>query len=596
MRKLPRFCSALPALFCVMLIAACGGGNGGGPVAPPPPAPNQTLDLLGLTGNNGFLRVSGTGVASDGRFGVPVAAGFDLDGDGNLDFAKANMLDSPLGRTRAGAVHVIFGDGQIAEDIDLAVPNPRVLSILGDGNQEATGGEIWMADLTGDGNGELIIGRPNFRAALPDRIGAGALTIIVGGPLLRDMALNGTPLDLRSPPASINVVTFVGAAELDRLGFWMREGDVTGDGIDDLVVSADQEDNGGATNSGAAFVVRGGAHLDASLTIDLANFGSTALAGHIFKVLPPPGSERYHFGSTVAVMDLDGNARSEVLASASLNRAGGVLPAEGADPLTAEGSGANPGGTVFILWDDNIPAGATWPAGLTFTMDSAPMSTTRIDGGAVAGQFTNNRFGEEMIGGLDYNGDGNADVFFGDITGQALGRDIAGLGHLFFSAANLKNRNFNMDSVPDDLTLTTFFGPEPGAISSDTTLHGDFDNDGFDDLGIGSPTADPLGRMDAGIVHVIWGRAGTWPALVDLQEGLKPDPEVLRITDIFGANGEQSAADKGDTLMYSAASADLDGDGRDDLIINEMRGNGAAAAALDVGNLLVIGGAAIPKE
>lgn len=599
MRKSIQACGILSTLSCLMLIAACGGGgpNTAPPPPPPPPPPpeNHIMDLLGITASDGFLRISGTGAAGDGRFGVPIAGGFDLDGDGNLDFAKANMLDSPLGRTRAGSVHVIFGDGQITQDIDLALSNSRVLSILGDGNQEATGGEIWMADLTGDGIGDLIIGRPNFRASSPDRIGAGALTIVIGNPVLRDMAINNTPLDLRSPPAGINIVTIVGAAELDRFGFWMRQGDVTGDGIDDLAVGADQEDNGGATNSGSVFVIRGGSHINANLTIDLANFGSTALAGHIFKILPPPGSERFHFGSTVAVMDLDGNGRSEVLVSASLNRAGGVLPAEGADPSTAEGSGANSGGSVFILWDDNIPTGTTWPAGLTFSMDAAPMSTTRIDGGSVDGQFSNNNFGEEMIGGLDFNGDGNADVFFGDITGQALTRNFAGLGHVFFSAANLKNRNFSMDSVPSDLILTTFFGPEAGAISSDTTLQGDFNDDGFDDLGIGSPTANPLGRTAAGIIHVIWGRAGGWPAVVDLQEGLKPDPTEIQITDILGAAGEQASNDRGDTLMYSATAADMDGDGRDDLIVNEMRGNGIAAGALDVGNVVIISGALLPK-
>lgn len=48
--------------------------------------------------------------------------------------------------------------------------------------------------------------------------------------------------------------------------------------------------------------------------------------------------------------------------------------------------------------------------------------------------------------------------------------------------------------------------------------------------------------------------------------------------------------------MYSATSADMDGDGRDDIIINEMRGNSVDPTALDVGNLLIIGGATIPKE
>jgi hypothetical protein len=557
---------------------------------------NRNLDLSGFAPGTGFLRASGSGAAGDGRFGMPVAAGVDIDGDGRRDYARANMIDSPLGRTRAGAVQLIFGDGAIAGTIDLAVANMRVLPIIGDGVQEATGGEIWMADVTGDGLGDLIIGRPNYRASSPDRIGAGALTVIVGGPALRTLATNGATLDLRSPPASVNVVTIIGAAALDRMGFWMRTGDITGDGVDDLAVGADQEDNGGATNSGAVYVIRGGAHLNANLTVDLANFGATALAGRILKILPPPGADRYHFGATVAVADLDGNLRAEVIASASLNRAGGALLADGAPAGSAEGSGGNIGGSVFILWDDNLPAGATWPAGLTFTMGALPMSGTRIDGGSVAGRYVNDRFGEEILGGLDFDGDATADVFFGDISGQALTRAASGVGHLFFSAAKLKNRNFTMSNPPGDIALATFYGPEAGAIFSDTAAQGDFDNDGFDDLAIGSPLANPLGRSAAGIIHVVWGRAGSWPATVDLLDSQKPSPTVLRISDILGAKGGTSTSDRGDTLMYSAAPGDMDGDGRDDLVVNEMRGNGVDPAALDVGNLIIIGGAAIPKQ
>jgi hypothetical protein len=47
--------------------------------------------------------------------------------------------------------------------------------------------------------------------------------------------------------------------------------------------------------------------------------------------------------------------------------------------------------------------------------------------------------------------------------------------------------------------------------------------------------------------------------------------------------------------MYSAVAADVDGDGLADLIVNEMRGNGSAADAFDVGNLLVISGSSVPK-
>jgi len=553
------------------------------------------MDLLNVATGNGLLRLSGS--AGAGTLGAPVAGGFDLDNDGDLDFAMGRMQASPLGRSIAGQVDVVFGNGQIAQSIDAAVANSNVLTIIGDGVREATGAEIWMGEVTGDGIGDLLIGRPNYHATVPDRIGAGALTIIIGGQALRDLATNNTALDLRSPPANLRVVTITGAAALDRMGFWMRAGDITGDGVDDIIVGADQEDNGGAVNSGAAYVIRGGPHLDATLHVDLASFGSTALAGHILKIMPPPGSDEHHFAATNALGDLDNNGRAEILVASALNRAGGILYADGADPSTAVGKGNNPFGTAFIVWDDNIPATTSWPAGFEFSVDNAPMTVTRIDGGSVPGLFTNDKFGEELLGGRDYNNDGATDLFIGDLSGTGRSdRTLSGLGYVFFSAANLRNRNFTMSNIPVDLNVSTIIGPAAGTITSDTTLHGDIDNDGIDDLVIASPTASPMGREEAGIAHVIWGKAGPWPDVIDFEENSKPSPVDLRITEIFGAHGKMSNNDHGDTLMYSAASADMDGDGSDDLVINEMRGNGVDVGALDVGNLIIISGATVPKE
>ena len=574
-------------------MAACGDG-GTAVTSTVPPAVPQTLDINGLTAGNGFLRVSGS--ASTGRFGVPVAGGWDCDGDGNPDFAMSGMQASPMGRDRAGQVDLILGDGQIQQSMDTAQANPNLLRIAGAGPQEAAGGEIWMDDVTGDGLGDLIIGRPNYRPSALDRIGAGALTIVVGGQGLRDLASNGMILDLAAPPPSIVVLTIAGAAELDRLGFWMRTGDVSGDGVADILVGADQEDIPGEANRGAAYLVRGGSHLNANVEIDLIDFGSTAIAGHVLKVTPPAGSGGYHFGATLDIADIDDNGRGDILIAASLKRVGGELLAEDAPAGSAVAIGANPGGSLFIVWDDNISTAAVWTAGLTFSMDGAPASTTRIDGGSVAGVFTSHSFAEEILGGLDYNGDGEADLFLGDIWGIGRSdRDRGGVGHLFFSAASLKNRNFSVSNVPGDLVVTTILGPAAGTITNDTSLHGDIDGDGIADLAIASPLASPLGRVHAGTIHVLWGRGGTWPSLIDLAAGMRPEPASFPITDIYGANGEQSVNDTGDTLMYSAAAADIDGDGRTDLIVNEMRGNGVSATALDVGNLLIIGGARVPR-
>ncbi len=590
----------LTTTFCLIAIASCGGGSGGGTLAPAPaPAPGPgpvrvALDLADPINTGDVSRVSGA--ASTGRFGVPVASGFDMDGDGFVDVAMSGMQAAPFGRAGAGVVTVVFGDGSIGVDVDTAVANPRVLTVAGGVASEAAGGEIWMDDVTGDGLGDLIIGRHNHTAPANDRIGAGALSIVVGNAMLRDLASAGTILDLASPPPGVTVLTLLGAAALDRLGFWMRTGDLTGDGIADLAVSADQEDGPGEPNRGALYLVRGGAHLDAAIDVDLAEFGATLLAGHIARVLPPAGSTDYHFGATLAFADLDANGRAELLSAASLSRVGGLLEADGAPTGSGVRNGGNPGGSLFIFWDDNFPAGASWPAGLTLDPESAPGGITRIDGGSVTGVFENLRFGEELLGGLDYDGDGAPDLFAGDIKGTASGDRIeGGVGHVFFSAAALVGRTFSMSDVPADLSVTHILGPSIGAIGCDTSLHGDIDADGLDDLVVASPLANPHGRIAAGIAHVLWGRSSSWPAVIDLADGSRPDPATFAITDIDGARGAASSDDAGDTLMYSAVGADVDGDGRTDLVINEMRGNGFAVDAVDVGNLLIVDGAAVPR-
>ncbi|MCH8929655.1 MAG: FG-GAP repeat protein [Proteobacteria bacterium] len=561
---------------------------------PPPPAAQAILDLNGLSVANGLIRVSGA--ESTGAFGVPVAGGFDCDNDGFLDYARSEMLASPFSRVNAGQVRLIFGDGRIMQSIDTAVPNANILTIAGSAPNEVTGSEIWMDDVTGDGLCDLLIARQNFKEPASGRIGAGALTILVGNSTLRDLAANGVILDLAAPPPNVTLFTLVGAAELDRLGMWVRTGDVTGDGIADILVGADQEDNASESNRGAAYLIRGGVHLDANLTIDLAAFGATALAGHIAKITPPPGSADYHFGATVALADLDNNGRSEVLIAAALSRIGGSLLADGAPNNSAIRHGGNPGGSLFIVWDDNFPLGTSWANGFSFSVDNAPGSTTRIDGGSVPNLFSNERFGEELLGGLDYDADGTADLFVGDISGVSRADRVrAGVGHVFFSASLLRNQHFSMSTGPAGVRTTTILGPA-GSISGDTSLHGDIDGDGIADLAIASPLENPLGRVQAGVVHILWGQAGPWPEVIDLQNDRQPDPAVFAITNIFGANGERSVDDTGDTLMYSAAAADMDRDGKIDLIINEMRGNGVSPAALDVGNLLIISGEIVPRR
>ncbi len=549
------------------------------------------LDLARFDTDDGLIRVYGA--AAEGRFGVPVSSGADSNGDGFRDYAMASFLASPNNRVSAGEIYLMFGDGTIGTTFDTAAFSGDYLIISGAARREISGSDIWLDDVNGDGIADILIGRQNFRASRPDRRGAGAVTIVFGGSVLRTLAASNEELDLADPPAAVTVLTIIGAEEFGRLGMRVRSGDITGDGVADLVVGADQEGD----NRGAVYVVRGGAHLGIDANIDLDDFGSTPLAGHIAKLVPPAGSDGFHFGATLELADLDGNGRSEVLVAAALDRASAGLVADGAPAGSVEARGGAPGGRVYIAWDDNFPAGALWPQGLTIRLDnSAPGSISVLNGGTEAGVFSNEFFGEELLGGLDYNGDGEADLFVGDLRGDVLpDRADAGLGHIFFSAADLKDRSVDVDSPPANVRVTTLLGPQSGSTFGDAALHGDFDADGIDDLGVAAPLAVPRGREDAGVVHILWGRAGNWPERVDLRPGRQPTNSVLRITDILGARGQRQN-DAGDTLGFNAAAGDLNNDGRDDVILSEMRGNGRAASAIDVGNLIVIDGAALAER
>jgi hypothetical protein len=284
----------------------------------------------------------------------------------------------------------------------------------------------------------------------------------------------------------------------------------------------------------------------------------------------------------VQLADLDGNERAEVLVAAALNRAGASIRPAGPLPGPVHGSGGAPDGTLFIAWDDNFTG--PWGAGLEFEITQGPGIWTRINGAAC-----NVSFGEEILGGLDYDADGRAELFVGDIVGNCApqSRPQAGTGHVFYDAAGLAGLDFDLDSPPPAVARTDIFGAGSGHIASDTALHGDFDGDGIADLGITSPHAAPLGRVDAGAFHVFFGKEEGWPETVDLKF-LAAETE-FRVTEVRGANGAR-VGDRGDVLGYSAAAGDVDGDQRVDLIVNEMLGNGVPPGGVDTGNLIILKG------
>ncbi len=528
------------------------------------------------------------GAFGNGRFGIPVCGGHDRDGDGDgdgdghVDSAFASINASVSNRANAGIVTLVWGtDSGFGETLDTLTVSERTLRIAGAQRREVCGSEIWMDDVDGDGLGDLIIGRQNFS---PDttRRGAGALTILFGGPELRTLARNGTLLDLAAPPTTVRRLDLPGSRAYDRLGIWMRTGDVDGDGIADIVVGANEADAPRSINAGEVYVIRGGPHLHETAVVDFVDYPPAALGNEVTLITPPDRFPNGHFGATVQLGDLDGNRRAELVASTALDRAGAALKLDGAPAATGIPTGGIGRGSTFILWDSWF-APDQWVPGRVIAIDGVAPEISRITGG-----LRNAHLGEELLARADFDGNGQPDLFLGDLRGLGPNGASAGIGYVFFDAALIRSRGFNVDEMPRDVRCTIIQGVSAGALSGDAAAWGDLDGDGFDDLVITSPHENPSFRASAGSLHALYGQASGWPDEINLAANRLPD--TARTVHMIGALGG-NGADAGDTLVYSVAVADTNADGLADIITNEMQGNGSQS--LDVGNLILYSGKAL---
>lgn len=173
----------------------------------------------------------------------------------------------------------------------------------------------------------------------------------------------------------------------------------------------------------------------------------------------------------------------------------------------------------------------------------------------------------------DFNGDGYADLAIGIPRKIVNGREWAGAVQVVYGSARgphgAGDEVWTQDSagVPDKAERRDFFGW--------SVATGDFDGDGYDDLAVGSRKED-LRAKNTGSVTVLYGSPG----------GLTGDGSQLWSQDSAGVPDEDEPEDQ---FGFGVLSADLDGDGHDELVV---AGPFEDAPALDSGALWVIRGSA----
>ena len=182
--------------------------------------------------------------------------------------------------------------------------------------------------------------------------------------------------------------------------------------------------------------------------------------------------------------------------------------------------------------------------GLDFVSGS-PEPRARFGKALACGDFDSDRFSDLAIGAP--GGAGSATIMYGSSNG------LVTLGDLWSQGTA---------GVPG--------APETGDAFGSALATGDFDGDGFVDLAVGSPQDIVAGR-NAGTVNVFYGS----------KQGLRADGSQIWHQN---SNNVRGKAHRNDQFGTSLASADFDGNGRDDLVVGAPRDlvSGIRAGAVSV--------------
>jgi hypothetical protein len=384
------------------------------------------------------------------------------------------------------------------------------------------------ADFDGDGAQDLAVGVPFESVGTVEQ--AGAVNVLYGSA--------GTGLSAAGSQLFTQDTAGIGstAEPFDTFGEALAVGDVDGDGIDDLAVSASGEAVGPLEQAGAVNVIYGSAvGLNGGRPSQLLTEDTVGGA---------PGAATFAlFGDAVTIGDLDGDGIGDLAIGA---------------PGTTVGPD-NAAGLLDVVYGSSTGLGGGRPS-RAFTQDSpgvgsdaefndffgSSLTTGDVDGSGIADLAVGVRF--ETVGTVEAAGAVN--VLFGspaglDGTGQLFHQGVAGIG-----------------SDPE------FF--DQFGVSVDA---GDFDASGDDDLAIGAHGESVGATEFAGAINVIYGAQG----------GLNTG----RPSQLFhqGTSGIGSDPEPDDSFGFAVAAGDFDADGRDDLGVGapfETVGDVRFAGALNV--------------
>ncbi len=456
------------------------------------------FELSELHGDNGF-RVKGQNEGNN--TGSSVASAGDVNGDG---FDDAIMSRAPYYGSAAVA-YVVFGKadgfrGNLEPDTLDGSNGFQIIGSSGGGRDVSVAG---AGDVNGDGIADLIVGTPN---SFPDR--KGDTYVVFGKSSGFDAAFELSSID------GNNGFQVVGQTKFDRAGISVAAaGDVNGDGLADLIVGADLA-SAHDSQHGAAYVV----------------FGRSD-----------------GFDSTSALVDLDGSNGFKIKGEATADRLG--LSVASAGDINGDGLADVIVGAHFA--DPNGDgSGVSYVVFGTESGFDERIKLAKLDGRTgfqINGVASFDVTGSSVASAGDFNGDGFSDLIVGAEAADPNG-ESSGASYLVFGKASGFGAEFELTSLDGNNGFQIRGEGAGDSAGYSVASAGDVNGDGFADIVVGAPTANPNGE-NSGASYVIFGG--------------KPSEAVVRIgtiiaNTIHGGDLEDVLAGRsGDDLLTAHNGSDV---------------------------------------
>jgi len=187
----------------------------------------------------------GSGLGNNDWFGVSVAGIGDLDGDGTVDMVVGAERDDD-GDSNSGAVYVLFlnSDGSVSSKQKVSDSSGSLSESLGENDRFGTSAAA-IGDIDNDGIVDLAIGAYNDDDGGSNRGAVYVLFLNADGTVSSEQKLSATEGGLASGVLDNSDNFGVSVAGI---------GDLDGDGVEDLMVGAYRDDDGGS-NRGALYTL-----------------------------------------------------------------------------------------------------------------------------------------------------------------------------------------------------------------------------------------------------------------------------------------------------------------------------------------------------